>query len=388
MKVKILYLLTTFFLLSACKDNSFKDLDGDDETGASPAQLVLRTNMVSLSRAQIKNIGLRLGSTKMAAMSEEIKVNGIVDVPPSNLASISAPMPGYVKMVDLVPGSPVKKGQTICILEHPDVVTLQQDFLENSSKLVFLKQDLERQAELNREEVGALKKLQAARAEYEITDARVHALRARLKMIGIKPESIKENELSGRYNVLAPFNGFIKAVHINLGKYAGPNDVLFEIINKDHLHLELKVFEKDIPQIKIGQKIRFTLSNDPNKEYGAEVYLIGSTFEADSRAVNIHAHLQPERNDLLPGSYVNASILAGQASEVTLPEKAVIMNNNRFYIFIQEHISFKKIEIKAGHVENGLISVSIPDKYALSKHIVINGAYYLESILTNTTEED
>lgn len=386
----ILVILATFFF--ACQTEEFKDLDGDDEIGSQPKP-ALSPFKVSLTNKQIANVKLVLGGTQMVYMSEEIKANGLVDLPPSNIASISSPVPGFVKQIDLVPGSKVTKGQVLCVLEHPDIITMQQDYLETESKLVFLKQELERQKELNREEVGALKKLQSAEADYAANWARLQGLAARLRLIGLEHKHFKNGEIKAQFSIKAPFTGYVKLVHINLGKFVSPNDVMMELINKDHIHLELKVFETEIGKIKIGQKIKFSLPSEPGKEYGAEVYLVGSTFEPETRAVNIHAHLHREQTDFLPGSYVNARIMAANHKVTALPEAAVIMDREKHFIFVQDtadkvHTHFSKLEVQAGITDKGFTEVTLPVKFAQSKKIVTSGAWYLQSTLANLGQEE
>ncbi len=91
---------------------------------------------------------------KAEVLSGSIKANGMLDVPPQNLVSISAPFGGFVKSTELLQGMHVKKGQVVVILEHPDYIKLQQDYLDYKNQLEFLEQEYNRQLDLSKENVS------------------------------------------------------------------------------------------------------------------------------------------------------------------------------------------------------------------------------------------
>ncbi|MFY8037216.1 MAG: efflux transporter periplasmic adaptor subunit, partial [Cyclobacteriaceae bacterium] len=75
-------------------------------------------NVVTLSEEQFKLLDIKLGSPEKMIMSGVINANGMLDVPPQNMVTISAPLGGFVKSTDILQGMRVKKGQTIVVMEH------------------------------------------------------------------------------------------------------------------------------------------------------------------------------------------------------------------------------------------------------------------------------
>jgi hypothetical protein len=109
--------------------------------------------------------------------------------------SISAPLGGFVKSTDLLQGMHVNKGQVVVVMEHPDYIQLQQDYLENKNQLEFLDQEYQRQLALSKENVNALKAVQQSKAAYLGTLAKVEGLRAKLKLININPKDIESGAI-------------------------------------------------------------------------------------------------------------------------------------------------------------------------------------------------
>ena len=348
-------------------------------------------NEATLTPEQYKTAQIEIGSIEMKALSGTIKVNGMLDLPPQSLVSISTPFEGIVKSTEMLQGLKVKKGQAVVVLQHPDFVQIQQDYLDYKSSLEYLKLEYERQQELATENVNAKKTVQKAKSEYQSMQARVLGLKIKLNLMNINIANLEKGNIQSTLTLYSPISGYVTEVNTNIGATASPADILFKIADTEHLHAELTVFEKDVPQLKIGQKVRFTLANE-NKERMATVYLIGREISKE-RTVNIHCHLDVEDGQLLPGMYLQALVENGSQKVPALPEKAIVEFEGSKYIFIEgkekgeELRHFEMIEIIVGVTELGFTQVSAVNNIDLSKErIVLNGAYDLLSKIKNSEE--
>jgi membrane fusion protein, heavy metal efflux system len=345
-------------------------------------------NTVILTKEQIKNANLEIGTFDNTILSEDVKANGVVDVPPMNMASVSVPITGFVKSTNILPGSHVHKGDILAVVSSMDFVQMQQDYLQTLSKLKFAEQELERQTVLSQEEVGAKKKLQQAEADVSYTKAQVKGLELKLQMIGIQIDNLKKGSIISTINIHSPIDGFIKTANLSIGKNVSPTDVLFEITGNAHKHLELKVFEKDIAKINIGQKIILENPFFPNADMTAKVFLVGKNVENDTKTINIHAHLSSEKTEdkLTVGQYVNTRILTGNRKAKTLPESAIIRHGNEGFIFVQiKEDTFQKIPVKLGLSEGGNMEIFL-EKDIQNQKIVKSGASILQAVLSGGEE--
>jgi cobalt-zinc-cadmium efflux system membrane fusion protein len=369
------------------------------------------TNLVELTEGQIKTAGISLGKIEPRQISGTIKVNGVLDVPPQQLVSISVPLGGFLKSTTLLQGSRVQKGQLIAVIENPEYIQLQQDYLEAMNQFEFAKADYERQQELAKENVNAQKTLQQAKSTYQSWLAKRNGLMAKLKLIHVDLSEVEKGNITSTGNVYSPISGYVTEVNVNIGKFVAPSDVLFEIVDTEHLHAELTVFEKDVLKLRIGQKVRFTLANE-SEERMATVYLIGREIGAD-RSVRIHCHIDKEDKELLPGMYLKANVETGGAKVPALPNEAVIDYQGRKYIFIpvegeehehheekqtgekpaenthehEEGTHYKMVEVQIGNSELGFTEVTLPDTLDLNIEVVVKGAYSILSKIKNSEEE-
>lgn len=325
---KFIILILTFALLS-CSGGSVKPKEESTEEATET-----EVKEVTLSKDQFDNSEIKIGLIESKNLNGILKVNGKLDVPPQNLVSISAPIGGFLKSTDMLEGLRVKKGQVIAVIEHPEIAQLQQDFVEAKSKFDYLDQELKRQQELNKENVNSAKVLQQTQSEYNIAQAKYKSLEERLRMAGINKANVLNGNISGVITITSPINGYVTKVNVNIGRMVNQQDVMFEIVDTEHLHAELTVFEKDIRKVKEGQHVRFSLANDPDKELTATVHLIGRSFD-ETRSVRIHCHLDTEDKELLPGMYINAIIELEGAKVNSVPASAIIKENDKEYIFVK-----------------------------------------------------
>ncbi|OGX87924.1 hypothetical protein BEN47_10375 [Hymenobacter lapidarius] len=391
MKQIPLYCLLLGVLLGCGKNEA--PADTADPTEAAPATgEAAIPDQVTLTAAEQQMGGLRLGTLTNRPMSGGLKVNGVLDVPPENLTSVSAPLGGFVQHTELLQGTKVRAGEVLAIIRNPDFVQLQQDYLETRSQLKFAKAEYERQGELYRQEVAPQKNYQRAQAEYEAMQVKTNAQAARLRFAGLPVGGAMVTTAAVR----TPKSGFVKAVNVSVGQSVTPTDVLFEIVNPEHLHVELMVFEKDIPQVKEQQLVRFTLGNDSvSRERTARVYLISKTI-SNERTVRVHAHLDNEDEQLLPGTFVRAVIETNRVTVPTLPEKAVVQYGAQAYVFVATNAagpagtaSYRMVPVMRGVSEDGYTEFHLPAaELGKPLRFVVEGAYSLLGKLKNAEEEE
>ncbi|MBL0305309.1 MAG: efflux RND transporter periplasmic adaptor subunit [Chitinophagaceae bacterium] len=376
---KIHLYIAFIILLASCSSKKQAEA-GTKETVAE--------DMVTLTDAQLKNAGIETGTVQEQTMNSSLKVNGMVDVPPQNLVSVSFPLGGYLRSTKLMPGMHVNRGEVIAVIEDQALIQLQQDYLVAVAKLGFLQKEFERQKMLNENKVNADKVYQQAEADYNSQKVFVKGFSEKLHLIGISPARLTESNISRSVTVHSPINGFVSKVNVNIGKYVTATDVLFELINPDDMHAMLTVFEKDITKVKIGQKVQVSFVDDPGAVYECEVILVTKNVD-ESRSALVHCHFEKQPKNLLPGMFLNATISISNAKVLTLPEDAIVRFENKQYVYeITGKNEFRMLEVATGMVENGRVEVSSSTEGLAGKKLVVKNAYAILSKMKNTAEEE
>jgi cobalt-zinc-cadmium efflux system membrane fusion protein len=375
--MKNLLIISIILILTACGSKEEKVVE------EKPA--LVESMKVSLTAAQFDNAGIVLGKPEKREISEILKLNGKIDVPPQNLVSVSIPMGGYLKTTDLLPGMVVRKGQVIATLEDQQYVQLQQDYLLAKVKLKTVEAEYLRQKELNASKASSDKVFQQAEAEFKNARINLKALDQNLQIIGINPDRLDESKISKRISIISPIDGYVAKINANIGKYLTPSEVLFELVNVADIHLNLTVYEQDLAKLQIGQKLVAFNNNEPGKKYPCEILLIGHSLTAEKNT-EVHCHFKNYDKSLVPGMYMNAEIELKNVNAITVPEESVVRFGNFEYIFVElKKNQFEMIEVKTGAKENGFVEIVNNEKLN-NQLIVVKGAYSLLMKLKNSEE--
>ncbi|QKJ64251.1 efflux RND transporter periplasmic adaptor subunit [Flavobacterium sp. M31R6] len=406
-KYKNYLLLTTLCVtLISCgsKETKPEEVVEKPKTEEAPASIA------SLTAEQIKTVGIQYGSIEQKELTATLKANGALRVPNNNKANATSMYGGVIKTINVQLGDFVKKGQVIATIVNPQFIQLQEEYLSTSSKIIFAEQELARQKELNAGNAGALKNYQNADAELKSIRTRRASLQQQIQLMGINPNSLNNGNLRSALSVTCPISGTISNVFSKIGSYVDVSSPVAEIVDNTQLHLDLNVFEKDLPMLKVGQIIHFRITNNSGEDYNAKVYSVGASFESDSKSIPVHATVQGNKTGLIDGMNITAIVSLNNVTTDAIPTDAIVSADGKDYIFIvtdkkaeeepQEEenkseepktkettTNFEKIEVAIGVSNMGYTAITLVKDIPANAKIVTKGAFFVNAKLTNKGEE-
>lgn len=341
-------------------------------------------NTIVLSHKQYESAGMKLGTMQLETLYETISTTGFLNVPQENQMVVSSYMGGYVSSTPFLPGDQVQKGVLLLRITNPEIVSMQKDYLVAKQSLAYLKTVYDRQVTLERENISSRDKLLLAESEYKNMLVVAAALEQTLLLNNIKPEKLSAETISPMLNLYAPIGGVVTSVEAVNGQFVESGTPLFNIVNTDHMHLEMKVFEQDVALVKSGQTVKFTIPDSQVGPFYAKVFLVGKAIDSKARTVVIHAH--PVDNAKLPqlyGLFVEAEIIIADRKADCVPSSALVSGNGKNYVFVKQsettdEMTFERIPVEVGFTTESyaeLISSSVP--LLKGKQILVKGAYGL-----------
>jgi len=399
MKAIIQNFMGILLFLSIVACNQQKNTNPDNPSGSTNADsTAVQSDQVELSEEQMKTAEIILGAFSEKQMGTEISVNGSTEIKPNYFATVSPPANGYVYQINVQEGDQVNKGAVLAVLEHPDYIQLQQDFLEASGQYDYLKKELERQKTLSDANVSAKKNYQQTQSDYEMSRAKYFATRERLKFIGIRPERVEAGNIQSKISLRAPISGIVSQILIHKGELINMQQSLFEIIDNSHLFVKLSVFEKYINSIKKGEEFSFTVpSFEVPKSYQGTITGINRKMNRDSKMMEATGSID-QYMELVPGLYVEAKIQGEEVTVFALPDEAIVKDKSDEFIFVsqgtqtesngEKTTAFKKIRVVTGIKEDGFTQIMNIETLKDIQGIVISGAYYLKSEMNKGEGDD
>lgn len=426
MKSSIIIIFSIFlsaFVISSCGNKTSevkaeKEHEHDEHEDAMTA---------SLTAEQVKSIGLEIGTIEKKQLTASLKANGILKVPNQNRATVTAMTGGTIKSILVQPGNTINKGQVIATIAGTSFISMQEEYISVSAKANLAELEYNRQKELQQGNASALKLFQQAEAESKSLKARKASLEKQLELIGVNTSTLTADNISSSISIVSPISGAVSDVMVNIGSYVEANSPIAEIVDNSQLHVDLYVYEKDLSKLKEGQTIHFTLTNNQGKEYDAKIYGISNTFEANTKAVAVHAQVSGNKSGLIDGMSITAIVSLKDATVNAVPSDAVVSFEGQDFIFVvtenkveehhqheageehnhaegEEHnhdeadhhhneakpatdaLSFERIPVAKGTTDIGYTEITLLKDIPSNAKIVTKGAFFVLGKMTNAGE--
>lgn len=406
------FALFILLVIPACKSNT--EAHEEHEQEKQHSETPDKPGSTSLTLEQMQAIGVEIGQIENKELTTSLKANGTLRVPNQNKASVNSVYSGVIKSLLVQPGSKVSKGQTLATIGNPEFIQAQSDYLGVSAKIQLAELEVKRQKELNAGNAGSLKNLQSAESELKTLRNLRSTLAQQIQLMGINPSGIGKGKLISVLAVKSPISGIVSNVPVKMGSYVDISTVVADIVDNSQLHLDLSVYEKDLPQLKDNQTIHFTLTNNPGKEYDAQIFSLGSSFEGESKAIAVHAKVLGDKTGLIDGMNVTAIISLAKAHVPAIPSEAIVNTNGQDFIFrVVPHqkeeekninnkaakqeealhhnedssLAFEMVPVVKGTTEVGYTQITLLKEIPNNAKVVTKGAFFVMAKLNNTGEE-
>ncbi len=266
---------------------------------------------VKLSDAAMKIAEVAMTPVEKKVPYKEVYLPGKVMPDERKIAQLTARYPGRIEKLHVnFTGQKVRKGEVLASIYSPDLVTAQRELFE------------------------AMKFKDTNFQYYD-------ASRQKLKLWSLTEEQIDNIEKTGEvkfyFDVLSPLDGTVTKRNVALGDYVSEGNPLFEIINLSHLWVMFDAYENDLPWIKMGDKIRFTIKSLPNEEFAGRVTFIDPVIDKVSRVTKVRVELENPRDLLKPemlASGILRTMLPRSGEDVVIPKSAVLWTGKKAIVYV------------------------------------------------------
>lgn len=401
---QFLFILSLTGLLLACgskKEEPVKEEEHHETTGS---------NIVEITKRQMLTVGIETDTIQNKNLTTAIKANGMLTVPNQNKALVTSVTNGVIKTLTVQPGNYVNKGQVIATIVNPNITGIQQELQTTNAQLSLAQIEQRRQKELVEGNAAPLKNLQQVETQLATLNATRNSLVQQLRTMGISANAVSNGKVVTTLAVTAPISGTISEVSAQIGSNVDPSTPIAQIVNNSQLHLDLFVYEKDLPKLQPHQTIHFTLTNNAGKEYDADIYSIGTAFENDTKTIPVHAVVKGNKTGLIEGMSITAVISIGKAVVPAIPSDAIVSNGGQDYIFVLSKTSskkdapgagnekedtnkdtsfyFERVPVAKGNADIGYTEITPVKPITPGAKIVTKGAFFVMAKMTNTGEQE
>ena len=276
-----------------------------------------------------------------------------VEANPTQMAKISPPLPGRVQQIFVKFGEVVRKGQPLLLLQAPDLVTAQADYLRAKGAAALADRNFNRQKDLFEHGIGAQRDLD--QAQNDRTAARTDLDRAshRLQQLGVPVDAP-----IGPLVVRSPIDGRVIDVTVASGEFKNdPNAVLMTVADLSVVWLTASVQEKDVGRVKVGDEASAVFSAYPNQTFTGKVFFVADLLDLDTRTIKVRVAFDNRDGRLKPGMFATVHFASSSIPRVVVPTTALVLRGDESYAYVQVgDWTFEPRAVKTGE-QQGPITV-------------------------------
>jgi membrane fusion protein, heavy metal efflux system len=328
---------------------------------------------------------------------------GKIAVDEDRATLVYSPYAGRVIKLLAKPGEKVTAGQPLFVVESPDMVQAQNDFINAVSGLNKARSTLalahiveQQNKSLYETKAAPLRDVQqsqaaalAAQNDLRSAETSLEVVRNRLRILGKTDAEITTFGETGAINPLttisSPIAGTVVQRRVGPGQYinttsnsAAANDATFVIGDLSTVWLVAYVRESEAQNVKVGQALRFTVLAFPNRVFVANIAYVATSFDPGTRRLLVRATINNTEGALRPEMFANVTILTGEGdNSLAVPREAVIYDGNSARVWIaHDDQSVEARQIKTG-LSNGQM-VEVLSGLQLGEKVVSKGSLFVD----------
>jgi len=328
---------------------------------------------------------------------------GKIAVDEDRATLVFSPYSGRVIKLLAKPGDMVVAGQPLFVVEAPEMVQAQNDFISAVSGLNKARSQLDlakivetQNKSLYETRAVPLRDLQQAQAttlatqnDLRSAETSLEVVRNRLRILGKTDEEITKFSETGAINPLttihSPIAGTVVQRKVGPGQYVNTtsnspaaNDATYIIGDLSTVWLIAYVRESEARNVKIGQAVHFTVLAFPNRVFTANIAYVATSLDAGTRRLLVRATLDNSERVLRPEMFASVTIMTGEGdNSLAVPREAIIYdgNNARVWVARDDH-AVEPRKIKTG-LSNGQM-VQVLDGLRLGEKVVTKGSLFVD----------
>ena len=335
---------------------------------------------IPVEKVDIKGTGVETREVKEETVDDVVRTTGQIEELPSSHFDVNSPVQGKVISIPVDLGTMVSEGQVLTIIQSTEIAKLQSELAQSEAELELAKNRFDREQKLFEKGISAKKDLDAAKAFFLSTEAKVKAARDSLKILTGQNEEIEE----GTFTVRAPKAGTIVERNIAIGQIINANQRLFHGYDLTKVWASADIYEKDRTKISQNQKVRVFLDGVSDKDFTGNITCIGSVINQETRTLPVKVLLDNKENILNPGAFIQLNISTGKKrNSIIIPKTALVEidkegteGKHKHIVYLKQGNSFipRKITVEAHDTD----TVEVLSGLMAHEIIVSKGAYQLQ----------
>jgi Cu(I)/Ag(I) efflux system membrane fusion protein len=253
-------------------------------------------------------------------------------------------------------GETVRKGQALALIYSPELITAQQELLEAAKT----KQSQPEIYEASKEKLR----------QWKLTETQIAAIE-------------NSGKVQANMEIASTASGIVTARRVNNGDYVSQGSVLYEVSDLSHVWIQFDAYESDLPFLKKGDKLEFTIQAVPGSTYSGTIIFIDPMIDPVNRVAKVRIEISNPGGKLKPEMFATGIVKANLdefKDMLVIPRSAVLWTGKRSIVYVKQPGDdpiFKIREIELGPMlgNSYVVAGGLTD----GEEIVTEGAFSVDA---------
>lgn len=384
--MKTLLLFTALALVAGCSKRTAEEARPAPPPHQDESEHEQLPTKVRLEPEVVRSAGIKTAPATSDSLPATVDLTGEIAADPDRSARLAARVPGRIVDVKAKEGDRVKAGQTVAILESPELARARATLASASARAKAARLNADRLNNLEAKSLASGQEVAAAAAEAAALDAEVGAAKQTLSAFGQGADDAQGS--SARVTIRTPLAGFVLSRDAVQGQTVTAEHVIATVGDLEHAYFLGRLFEKDLARVKVGASAEVRLNAYPDDVFGATIETIGRQLDPAARTVTARILVRNHGDLVKVGLFGTARVVVGRAEAATkrvvVPLSAVMRVASRDVVFVrQPDGDFELHPVTVGHTAGG--RVEILSGLRPGEAVVVEGAFTLKSAILKGT---
>ena len=379
------YWLAAALCAAGCGGSS--DAKQAEPEGSRDPSLTHEQGVVTLTAEQVAAAHITIAKAEKRNQAGLLSATAEVRPSEDGVARVGTRIAGRITALKAGLGDKVTKGKVLALIDSPDVGRAKADYLSAAAAWKLARSTADREKVLAEKKISSEQTALQAEAEATRAHAEMQAAAGRLRTMGVGGGQLSQlagHEMqSSGIAVASPIAGEVVERSATLGQMAEPSDTLFVVMDLDQVWIVIDIYERDLGQVKLGQKVTARVAAYADRAFTGTVAAIGSVVEPKTRAVQVRVVIPNADRALKPGMFATVEVegTSGVARErVVVPASAVQRDGGRSLVFLPTgERQYLARPVKTGPEAGGWIEID--EGIAEGETVVATGSFVLKSEL-------
>jgi cobalt-zinc-cadmium efflux system membrane fusion protein len=308
---------------------------------------------IALTADQIEAASITIARPVRGGAGATVEAPALIESDPDATRVVAAPIQGRIVSLTRNLGDPVRRGETLAVIESREVASLQAEVEKARTRLTLAQATLRRDDALYARGFRPLREVEISRAAHDQAATDLKLARQQVAASGVRGGSLN------RIAITAPISGRILARTAALGQVFtadAPETELFRVAALERLNVTLSISAADAARVRPGNTVEVA---GTGRTATARVRFVSPALDPQTRLVRVIADLDNRGGQWRAGEPVQARIIVSQASRSALmvPTTAVQILENRQVLFVRTSQGFRVVPVTLGARDGGHVAI-------------------------------